>query len=292
MINKPSLSPAPSVSRTVTVNGLQLHYLDYALDSSPDPGGGESRPVMLCIHGGAAHAHWFDFVADAFTDRYRVLSLDLRGHGDSEWAPEADYAYLTYADDVAKLIKELGLGPVVLVGHSMGGMVSLVTAARYPEAVSCLVVIDSMMQMTPERASTLRDIGSGKGRTFPSAEAFVDGFKIRPNGTVAEPHVVRHMALNSCRQDEAGAWFNKFDRNVYARRHPIDGYDYWAQVTAPVLLVAGGDSDRITAEVEAKVRGHCSHVEVRIVEDAGHHVTLDNPLGYRRELAAFLATMG
>jgi len=247
---------------------------------------------MLCIHGGAAHAHWFDFVADAFTDRYRVLSLDLRGHGDSEWAQDPDYAYLTYADDVAKLIETLGIGPVVLVGHSMGGMVSLVTAACYSNAVSALVVIDSMMQMTPERASTLREIGSGKGRTFPSAEAFVAGFKIRPEGTVAPPHVVRHMALNSCRQDEDGAWFNKFDRNVYARRHPIDGYDYWGQVSAPVLLVAGGRSDRITPEVETKVRGHCPQVEVRTVEGAGHHVTLDNPYGYRREVAEFLGRSG
>lgn len=284
------LVPASSISRKLTVGGLKLHYLDYSDESAMGlkRASEDSRPCMLCIHGGAAHAHWFDFVAAEFIKDYRVLSLDLRGHGDSDWAREADYAYLTYAADVAGLIEILGIGPVVLVGHSMGGMVSLVTSACYPQSVSTLVVIDSMMQMTPERASTLRGIGAGKGRTFDSSGAFIKGFKIRPNGTVAEQHVVQHMAANSCRQDEDGDWLNKFDRNVYAKRHPIDGFEYWGKVQAPALLVAGGISDRITPEVVARVREQCPQVEVRTVNGAGHHVTLDNPVGYCKAVGDYL----
>lgn len=280
------------MSRTLTVHGLRLHYLDYAatrhsvgLEPRDDP-----RPKMLCIHGGAAHAHWFDFVASAFTDQYRVLSLDLRGHGDSEWAVEPDYSYLQYAADVADFIGALELGPVVLAGHSMGGMVSLVSAANYSDKVATLVVIDSMMQMTPERASTLRGIGEGKGRWFVSREAFIEGFKIRPAGTCAAPRVVAHMAFHSCRQNEDGQWRNKFDRNVYAKRHPIDGLDYWRKVRTPALLVAGGLSDRITAQVLGQIRGVCPHVVLHTVAGAGHHVTLDNPAGYRLGVGAFLAS--
>jgi pimeloyl-ACP methyl ester carboxylesterase len=285
------LHPAPSTSATVEVDGLRLHYLDYgsgrdAVGESAAPGE-DARPTMLCVHGGAAHAHWFDFVASAFTERYRVLSLDLRGHGDSDRAVVPDYSYLRYAADVAQFIDNLCLGPVVLAGHSMGGMVALVSAASFPEKVSTLVVIDSMMQMSPERASALRGIGEGKGRSFESREAFIEGFKIRPAGTSAEPHIVRHMAMHSCRLDD-GVWRNKFDRNVYAKRHPIDGFDYWHQVKAPALLVAGGVSDRITPQLYARIREDCPQLVLHTVTGAGHHVTLDEPAGFRAGVNAFL----
>jgi pimeloyl-ACP methyl ester carboxylesterase len=291
--NQQELHAAPSASVNVNVHGLRLHCLDYAIASvgnTPSPAQ-DVRPKMLCIHGGAANAHWFDFVVSAFTDRYRVLSLDLRGHGDSDWstaAGEPDYSYGQYAADVAAVIDEMALGPVVLAGHSMGGMVSLVTAATYGQSVNALVVIDSMMQMTAQRASTLRGIGAGKGRSFASREAFIEGFKIRPEGSSAAPQVFRHMAFHSCRQFDDGQWRNKFDRNVYAKRHPIDAFDYWGDVKAPALLVAGGNSDRITEPVHEAIRGACPHVKLHTVAGAGHHVTLDNPAGYRAGVAAFL----
>ncbi|MEM7255601.1 MAG: alpha/beta hydrolase [Pseudomonadota bacterium] len=289
-MSRDSLETAiPGISRTVQVNRLRLHYLDFdvehaaTLSPSDDP-----RPTLIFIHGGAAHAHWFDFVARAFVTHYRVLSLDLRGHGNSEWARDSDYRYETYANDVAQFIQALKLEEAALVGHSMGGMVSLVTASRHPRWVRRLVVIDSMMQMTPQRASTLRGIGEGRGRAFESQDAYVRGFKIRPAGTTARPEIVRHMATHACRQFEDGQWRNKFDRNVYAKRHPIDGFAHWANVKAPALLVAGGDSDRITPEVLAKVRSACPQVENCAVEAAGHHVTLDNPTGFRREVGRIL----
>src|SRR5438045_1127559 len=89
--NKPQ--PAPSVSRFVVVNGLRLHLLDY---QSADA----SRPVMLCVHGGAAHGHWFDYIASFFAPDYRVLALDQRGHGASEWAGSPAYRYEDYAADL------------------------------------------------------------------------------------------------------------------------------------------------------------------------------------------------
>jgi len=283
-----TLQPVTGVSRFVSVGKLRLHYLDFG--QSTNSPAADPRPKMVCLHGGAAQAHWFDFVVEAFLSTYRVLSLDLRGHGDSDWGPASDYSYRHYGDDVGRFIQTLEIGPVVLAGHSMGGMVSLVAAAEYPVEVGTLIVIDSMMQMSPERASTLRGIGQGKGRSFATREDYIAGFKIRPEGSSAEAEVVYHMACTSCRRFEDGQWRNKFDRNVYARRHPIDGYDYWARVKAPVLLVAGGNSDRITPQVRNRVRGVCPQVALVQVADSGHHVTLDNPIGYREAVSAYLRT--
>ena len=126
--------PAPAASKFVDTGTLKLHYLDY---------GTEGLPPMLCIHGGAAHAHWFDFVAAGFTRDLHVRSLDLRGHGDSDWADPPEYAFADYAADVAAVVEKLDLRDFVLVGHSMGGMVSLVYAATYPGRVGKLVIVDT-----------------------------------------------------------------------------------------------------------------------------------------------------
>src|SRR3954470_10952507 len=107
-----SAQAAPCKSRRIEANGIDLHYLDY---------GTSGRPPMLCLHGGAVNAHWFDFVAGGFTDDYHVRALDQRGHGDSGRADPPSYRYDEYASDVNEVINKLELDDVVLVGHSMGG---------------------------------------------------------------------------------------------------------------------------------------------------------------------------
>ena len=97
-----TLEPTPSVSQFVDVDNLRLHYLDFG-DTSLPPGE-DPRVKMLCLHGGAAQAHWFDFVAGPFLEDYRVLSLDLRGHGDRDWGPPDKYNYSGQADIHSKLV--------------------------------------------------------------------------------------------------------------------------------------------------------------------------------------------
>src|SRR4051812_45643556 len=82
---------APHADCFVEVNGVKLHYLDY---------GTAGGAPMLCLHGGAVNAHWFDFVAAGFNQRYHVRALDQRGHGDSAWAEPPVYTYAAYAADV------------------------------------------------------------------------------------------------------------------------------------------------------------------------------------------------
>src|SRR5262245_10093710 len=87
-----AISPAPAVERFIEVGGLRLHYLDY---------GAAKRPPVLCLHGGMAHAHWYDFVAADFNSQYQVYSIDLRGHGDSAWPEPPDYSFERFAADLA-----------------------------------------------------------------------------------------------------------------------------------------------------------------------------------------------
>jgi len=274
------LAAAPYTSRYVDAGGLRLHYLDY---------GSAGKPPLLCVHGGAAHAHWFDFVASGLTDAYHVMAIDQRGHGDSARATDADYTYGRYAADLGEAIENLGLDRLVLVGHSMGGMVSLLYAAKRPRRLGRLIVVDSTLRMTADRIARLRDIGERPGSSYASREEFIERYRLRPAGTTAAPHVIRHLAEHGSRQDADGLWRHKFDRDVYAKRETVDGLPAWGRVAVPALLIKGGLSERITPEIRAEITAQCAHLEFAEVAGSDHHVTLDNPSGFVAALKAFLA---
>ena len=271
--------PAPYVSRFVIAGGLRLRYVDY---------GSAGKPAMLCLHGGAAHAHWFDFVAPGFTADYRVLALDQRGHGDSAWAEPPAYSYERYAADLAEVVEQLDLRDFVLVGHSMGGTVSLEYAAEHPGRVARLIVVDSTLQMTAERVAALRDVGSRQGSQYATQEEFIARFRLRPASTLTAPGIIRHLALKSARQFPDGTWRHKFDRNVYATRETTDGLPRWNHIKIPALLVKAERSQRISPQVYAEVKSRCPQAELVEVPNADHHVTLDNPTGFVRAVTSFL----
>ncbi|HUR60209.1 MAG TPA: alpha/beta hydrolase [Opitutaceae bacterium] len=278
-VDRSGLEPAPYTSRFVDAGGIQLHYLDY---------GSAGRPPLLCVHGGAAHAHWFDFVAPGLRSDYRVRSLDLRGHGDSARADPPSYLYRDYAADLARAVEALDLRDFVLAGHSMGGMVSLLYAATYPGRLAKLIIIDTTMLLPPERVATMRDVGQREGSSYATPEEFASRFRVRPAGSKATPEVLRHLAQNSGRQGEDGRWRNKFDRNVYATRENIDGMPYWNRITVPALVVKGELSPRITPEIQAEIKARCPQVQFASVADSDHHVTLDNPRGFVNAVSGFL----
>jgi len=274
------LQPAPYTSRFVDAGGLRLHYLDY---------GTPGLPPMLCVHGGAAHAHWFDFVAAGFKSAYHVRALDQRGHGESAWAGSPAYTYQHYAADLAEVVEKLDLHDFVLIGHSMGGMVSLVYAATYPGRVGKLIVVDTTMRMGEERISAMRQRGSQEGSKYTSREELIARYRLLPPGTQAAPEVLHHLAQQAGRQFGDGTWRHKFDRNVYAMRESLDGLPLWGRIAIPALLVKGGLSQRITPEIAAEVQARCPHVRLAEVPHSDHHVTLDNPPAFVNAVMAFLA---
>ena len=271
-------TPAPHTSHFVQAGDVKLHYLDY---------GTLGRPPMLCIHGGAAHAHWFDYIAPGFTGDYHVRSLDLRGHGDSEHVDPPAYFYSDYAADLDRAVSKLGLDDFVLIGHSMGGMVSLVYAATYPGRVKSLVVVDTSINLPPERIALLRDVGSKPPRDYDSKEEMVSRYKLRPGEALAPPEVVRYIGERSVKEVD-GKWRYKFDRSVYATREPMDGMPLWDKIRIPALLVKADRSPRITQEIYAGARARAPQTEMVEISNSDHHITLDNPDEFVRKVSAFL----
>jgi pimeloyl-ACP methyl ester carboxylesterase len=292
MSSRPSVAPAAAhqtpepaqyTSHFADIGGLRLHYLDY---------GTRGKPAMLCVHGSAAHGHWFDFIAPGFTPDYHVRALDLRGHGDSDPVDPPAYFYSDYAADLDRFVRALDLRDLVLVGHSMGGTISLVYSATYPGRVGKLIVVDSTVNLPKDRIKQMRDIGSRPGRDYDSKEAMVERYGLRPGNSLATPEVVRYIASRSVKQTPQGLWRYKFDRGVYATREMFDGRRYWNDVKVPVLLVRGGCSHRITAEVYEDVKARCPQAELVTVAASDHHVTLDNPRGFIDAVKPWLEKTG
>jgi pimeloyl-ACP methyl ester carboxylesterase len=288
---KQGSEPAASTSRFVDAGGLRLHYLDYGTGHETHhetQHETESRPAILCVHGGAAHAHWFDYVAPFLSPRYHVRALDQRGHGNSDWVDPPAYSYQDYASDLAQVAEKLDLRDFVLIGHSMGGMVSLVYAATYPGRVGKLVIVDTSMKLSEDRIAAMRDRGSRPGSSYATREELITRYRMLPAGTLARPDVIRHMGARSARQFPDGTWRHRFDRNVYAIRESVDGMQYWEQIKIPALVIKGDRSPRITPEIYAGVKARCPQAELAEVPMSDHHVTLDNPSGFAQALQAFL----
>ncbi|MCL6568566.1 MAG: alpha/beta fold hydrolase [Meiothermus silvanus] len=109
---------------TVQANGLRLHYLAWG-----DP----AAPPLVLLHGAGNTAHTWDFCAPSLAERYWVLALDLRGHGESDWA--SDYSWSARVADTVAFLHALGRSRAALMGLSLGGMTAYMTAAQHPEVV-------------------------------------------------------------------------------------------------------------------------------------------------------------
>ncbi len=274
------LDVAAYTSHSVTVDGVRLNYLDY---------GTAGKPTMLCVHGGAANAHWYDFIAPGFTSDYHVLSLDLRGHGDSQHVEPPAYTYPDYASDLNKFVEALDLRDFVLIGHSMGGAVCLMYASTYPGRVKSLILADSSVNLPADRINALRDVGQRPGRTYHSKEEIVSRYKLRPGDSTASEALVRYIGENSVREMPDGTWRYKFDRAVYSTRESNDGRPGWNKIKVPAMMIKGDRSPRITDEVFADIKARCPQAELAEVTNSDHHVTLDNPGMFIDKVKAFLA---
>jgi pimeloyl-ACP methyl ester carboxylesterase len=277
-----ALEPAAYVESFVEVDGLRLHVQDY---------GASGKPPILCVHGGGANAHWYDFVAEGFNTDYHVRAVDLRGHGDSDWdnSNPPNYKYSRHAADLHALTEELDLRDFVLIGHSMGGTISAVYAATYPGRAKALIIVDSNLVMSPERIASFQAVADRPAREYATQEEFIANYRVRPGGTTAAPEAVRYIARHSGRRFDDDLWRHKVDRRTYANRELFDSFALWDRIKIPALLMKASCSPRMTLEAIAEIKSRATQVTMTLVPDADHHITLDNPAGFIRAAREFLA---
>ncbi len=267
--------------RQFKIDGLIFNCLDY---------GGKGKPPILFLHGGSAHAHWWDLVGPAFANDWHALSLDQRGHGDSQWTEDWAYGSRHYVADLARIIETSGFGDPVLVGHSMGGHNALLYAAEENARVRAVAVIDTLAEYGERAVSFLRAYAEKEPRRFTSLEEAVANFKIAPKETLASKEILDYIARHSYRRQEDGTWVHKFDRRTLIRE-PLNIWEGLSRILCPTLVIKIKDSFLLPLEAAQKMaaalpRGRCIQIE-----NSYHHVMLDNPPALISALRQFLADL-
>jgi pimeloyl-ACP methyl ester carboxylesterase len=264
--------------RALPVAGLTLSALEWG-----EPG----RPALCFLHGGSAHAHWFDLVVPTFSGRYHVLSLDQRGHGASDWAPTGAYGTEDFAGDLARVMETMGWARMTVIGHSMGGHNAIGFAAWHPDRVERLVVVDSRPSIPAERLQTMHRRGDRGPMRHESLDSALRSFRLLPRETVAEPRLLEHLARQGIVERD-GRFLYRFDPACNGRRRPTDGWTLLEGITAPTLLVRGEHSPILPPEMAADMLARLPRA--RLVEIAGtyHHLVLDAPFAFAKVLDAFL----
>jgi pimeloyl-ACP methyl ester carboxylesterase len=269
----------PPVRRKQVVNGRTLHFLDW---------GGTDRPPLVLLHGALLQAHLWDFFCLDMRRHFWIHALDLPGHGDSQWAADGDYSRARVAADVCGFVDQLDLRSIVLVGHSFGGAVSALVAARMPERMRALLMVDSTLMATGR--PSVRTRMAGGPQTFASYEEFVH-FAARLGRRGDPTRLVDSLRWNA-RQLEDGSWTWKYDPML---RHtplgPGDFSDIWSALNAfqgPLLFIRAGEHSHLTDEAAERL---CAlpNVSLITVPNAAHNVMTDNPQIFRNEVARFLA---
>ncbi|MBI2468820.1 MAG: alpha/beta hydrolase [Candidatus Rokubacteria bacterium] len=259
-------APAPR-DRFVTVNGLRLRYRDW---------GGRGAP-LLALHGSSAHAHWWDPVARRLAPRFRVLALDWRGHGRSEWPRPPAYRTEDFVADLVGVIERLGLDRVVVAGHSMGGHAALVFAAWHPDRLARLVIVDAKPMVNVRRLLEFQARPERPRREFPSRAAALRRFRLMPPETTAPPALVRAIGARGIRRLGPDRWVYRFDPACERTRVPVDAWPLLSRIAAPTLIVRGEGSAVLPRDVAERMAKLIPSARFEELPRACHHVTLDAP---------------
>lgn len=261
-------------SADVEVDGVRIAYRAWGK-------GGD--PVAILVHGGAAHAGWWDHVAPHLAAGHRVIAIDLSGHGDS--GHRETYSLDAWADEVMAVAAAESGQPPVLLGHSMGGFVVLTAAQRYGRAIRGSAAIDSpVREMSPEARAWVASKHVPGNKVYPDRETILGRFRTLPADEASLPYVHRHLAEGSIRE-VGGGWTWKFDPHIFlrARMEPED----LAEATCDIALIRG-ERGMATTDITDVVAGRLGRdVPVTVIRDAGHHIMLDQPIA----LIAVLQTL-
>jgi pimeloyl-ACP methyl ester carboxylesterase len=266
----------------VDVAGCPIHALTFG---TPGTRG------LVFVHGGGAHAHWWTHVAATFAEEFRVVCIDLSGHGDS--GHRSSYSLEQWTDEVMAVAVAGDIaGPPVVVGHSMGGFVTIGTAARHGAAVSGAIVCDSpVTEPDPEIASYRLKEAFGQPRVYPTREDALAHFRTVPAQDHYRDFVMDHVAHHSVRPTDGGFQW-KFDREVFAQ---FSGgmrsvaLPYLSRVRCRFALLRS-EHGLVTRDIGRFMYDELGRVTPVIeIPEAGHHAMLDQPLILLTALRTLLA---
>jgi pimeloyl-ACP methyl ester carboxylesterase len=255
----------PAKQGAVDVEGASIAYRTY--------GDRDDRGVVL-VHGGAAHARWWDHIAPLLATGHMVVALDLSGHGDS--GRREAYSLDLWAHEVLAVAADAGFtAPPTVIGHSMGGFVTLRAASLYGSRMAGAVAVDSPVRdITPEERAARERSAFGPLRVYPSPEAAIAMFHPIPNQPTL-PYVAAHVARTSIRE-VSGGWSWKFDPRIFARHQLTPALLTRLDCRVALLRAEHGIVSPQMGEMMYDRLGRLAPMIE--IPAAAHHVMLDYPI--------------
>lgn len=251
-------------------DGLRLHYRDYP--------GAADKPPILCLHGLTRNVRDFAEFAERYSPRFRVIVVDFRGRGGSDYDPQPmRYNPLTYAGDVIELLDQLCLPQAIFVGTSLGGLVTMTIAAMAPQRIAATILNDVGPDVDPEGVNRILTY-VGKDRRFKSwdeaAEAIAANYGASFDRYTHDDWV--KMAQRNCREEDGVICFD-YDMAIaepFKTSGPTPNVDLWPLFAIlgqkPLLVIRGAKSDLLTAATTEKMRAVAPDVRIAVVEGVGH----------------------
>ena len=257
------------------------------------------------IHGGRDHCRSWDWLAQSLKQRYHVIAPDLRGHGDSQWLVGGSYVLPDYVYDLAQLVHQTNVSPVTIIGHSLGGMISLQYAGLYPQNVKEIVAIEGL-GIPPKTTNSEKDVTintrlvkwveylrkvSGRRphryKNIPDAVA-----RMREANQRLTADQAHHLTIHGVNQNEDGTFSWKFDNYVRVfppyGLSPAEQQNMWSRIICPTLLVRGTESWD-SNPVEDGRAAYFTDATIIDIERAGHWVHHDKLQELIQHLETFLS---
>jgi len=265
-------------------DGLKLHYRDYSarneLNARAD------RPPVLCLPGLTRNARDFEGVAARLSGEWRVICPDMRGRGDSAYAKDsATYNPMQYVDDVSLLFEAAGFDQAVIIGTSLGGLMTMAMAMIMPQRIAAVVLNDVGPVVEPAGLERIRDY-VGQGRSFSTwmhaarAVQEIQGAAF-PDYEIADWLVAakRTMTLGG-----NGRIVFDYDMKIaepLAKMDLATQPDLWPGIDGlagkPVLTIRGALSDLLSADTLAKMQARLPGSDALTIANVGHAPSLDEP---------------
>ena len=270
--------------REIVMPRMRLHYLDW--------GTAGRRPIVF-LHGAALNAHTWDVVCLMLRQQYHCYAVDQRGHGESEWAENADYSADAHRGDIEAFVDRLGVDQFVLVGHSMGGFNAFNYAFHHSDRLAALVLVDAGPSMLVKGARRIVDFVNQTTELDSLEEVIQKAIEFNPR---RDPRLLRRSVLHNFRQNPGGKWERKTDlrmwHNSANRKQEWDRlrerFRQAVRVSCPTLVVQGSLSELFTTGDAQALAQQFAKGRYMQVGEAGHTVQGDNPRVFAQALAEFL----
>mgnify|MGYP001218297980 FL=1 len=273
--------------RYIELNGLKLHFLEW---------GNPANRSLVLLHGFAQSAHSFDFISLSLADRFHVLALDFRGHGESDWSDNEDYTRESMQKDLEDFVIKTNAAPIIIIGLSLGGTIGYKYTAANQKLVRGLVIIDVAPRLQESGVKRVRNFVENKDYFDSIEEMVTAGQAFRPNRT--KDQLVASVMRNA-KQHANGRWSWKYDpvlkrQNSRYERTEKDRKQLWRSlesITCPTLFVRGAESDVVSAETATELVSRMQKANEVTINGAGHLVTTDNPKGFIEGIDPFLKSV-